>query len=87
MKLTVPAGFPALIVPVPNPSPERTRSLSATSARTPKPSGGHSTASGLVTNTRGRVRPGDAAGPPDEAAALGDEKAPAALIQHRPDKP
>jgi hypothetical protein len=63
------------------------RLLSAASARTPKPSGGHSTANGLVTNTRGRVPPGDAAGPHDEAAALGDEKAPAGRIQHPPDKP
>ena len=61
--------------------------LSAASVRTPKPIGRHSIASDLVTNTRGRVRAGEAAGPPDEAPALGDEKAPAGRMQRRPDKP
>src|SRR5215471_13693431 len=67
-------------------TPKRPGPLNASSARRPKPSGGHSTASGLVTSARGRVRSGDAAGPPDEAAASGAE-VPAGRIQHPPDKP
>ena len=79
---TLAAGHRARSQPIGPAQPESPRTLSAANARTPKPSGGHSTASGLVTNTSGRVRPGDAAGPPDEAAALADEKAPVGRIQH-----
>jgi hypothetical protein len=68
--------------------PERvTAPYGKPTARTPIPSGGHSTATSLVTNARGRVHAGDAAGPPDEAAALGDEKAPAGRMPHPLDKP
>jgi len=84
---TLAAGHRARSQPIGPAQPESPRPLSAANARTPKPSGGHSTASDLVTNTRGRVRPGDAAGPPDEAAALADEKAPAGRIQHPLGKP
>jgi hypothetical protein len=84
---TLAAGHRARSQPIGPAQPESPRPLSAANARTPKPSGGHSTASDLLTNARGRVRPGDAAEPPDEAVALADEKAPAGRIQHPLGKP
>jgi hypothetical protein len=84
---TLAAGHRARSQPIGPAQPESPRPLSAANARTPKPSGGHSTASDLVTNTRGRVRPGDAAGPPDEAAASGDERARVGRRHQPRDKP